>query len=235
MTEPTVLVVDTASPIVSLAVARRGEVLTQATLELRRTSERLLRTVQDALEGAGCKLSELHGIAALQGPGSFTGLRMGLATVLGWHQGLGLRATAIPTLPVLALSRLDDLPGGEVLAAVDAMRGDWMVQSFRLPTQDAAEATGWPTALGDSRLESQDDLAQHGQTPVVGFELPRLEGLETHPAPPLAPVAARWLSHPSVADASTTWQPERLIDPIYFRPPAVTLPRSASKGRRKTP
>lgn len=225
MTERTVLVLDTASPIVSLAVARHGKVLAQATLELRRTSERLLGAVQDALTEAGCKLPQLHGVATLQGPGSFTGLRIGLATVLGWHQGLGLRATAIPTLPILALSQREDLPGGEVVAAVDAMRGDWMAQPFRLPTRENDQDASWPIALAEAKLLSQDHLAAQYQAPVIGFELPDLEGLEARPAPPLAPVAAGWLSSLPSSEEATTWQPERLIKPIYFRPPAVTLPK----------
>ena len=60
--------------------------------------------VQEVLTEAGVGVRDLGGIAVLRGPGSFTGLRIGLATVLGLHQALGVPATAIPSLPVLAAS-----------------------------------------------------------------------------------------------------------------------------------
>lgn len=229
MAPPTVLVIDTASPIVSLAIARHGEVLIDATLELRRTSELLLATVSELLEAIGLRLADMSGVATLQGPGSFTGLRIGLATVLGWHQGLGLRATALPTLPVLAASALEnDIGEGEMVAAVNAMRGDWMVQRFAvdggLPTPEGSESTPvrWPTALGEARLLAFDDFPRLGAVPIVGFDLPASEGLDLRAPSPLAPTAARFLSLAATADGEDPWQASRLIQPIYFRPPAVT-------------
>lgn len=233
MAPSTVLVLDTASPVVSLAVARQGAILASATLELRRTSERLLTTVRQLLETSGCSLAELSGVAALQGPGSFTGLRIGLATVLGWHQALGLTATAIPTLPILALASASDAPQStEVIAAVNAMRGDWMVQRFRL-----SEGTGeWPTPIDAPRLLAFTALEELGTLPIVGFEMPEQTSLDLRPAQPLAPIAARLLSlsspktnlvtTESKTDSDAHWQSSRLMQPIYFRPPAVTLPKS---------
>ena len=61
-------------------------------------------------------------------PGSFTGLRVGLATVLGLHQALGLPATALPTLEVLGCLGPGD--GSTVVAVVDALRGEWFAQRF---------------------------------------------------------------------------------------------------------
>ncbi len=240
MAPQTVLVIDTASPIVSLAIARQGQVLAAATLELRRTSERLLATVNELLEGTNLRLDALTGVATLQGPGSFTGLRIGLATVLGWHQGLGLRATALPTLPILAAAGVlkNGIVDGEVVAAVNAMRGDWMVQRFavgdsvKAPESEHPAVVPWPTPLDTARLLSFEDFATLGEVPIVGFELPASEDLDLRAAPPLAPTAAELLSmarsEPASQDTTSqegrtgVWEPSRLIQPIYFRPPAVT-------------
>lgn len=230
-----VLVLDTASPVVSVAIARQGEVVASATLELRRTSERLLSTVQDLLDTAQCRVADLAGIAALQGPGSFTGLRIGLATVLGWHQALGLPVTAVPTLPLLALAEgREQGPGSrEVVAAVNAMRGDWMIQRFRVPEESSA----WPEAVDAARLVPFDALAELA-LPIIGFEMPEAPELDLRPAQPLAPIAARLLSlalPETVGDDAEPWQAGRLMQPIYFRPPAVTLPKAKTVRRATLP
>ncbi len=226
MTTQPILVLDTASPVVSVAVGPPGRVLAEGTLELRRSSERLLRTVEEVLEEAGLALDKLAGVAAFQGPGSFTGLRIGLGTVLGFHQALDLPATAIPTLPILAAAAAMVEGAGErvcrdpVMAAVDAIRGDWYVQSFR--TQ------GNVTAVSEAGLRAGASLSPPPDTScLIGFGVSCLRqeawwpesGVELLEPPPLAPVAVR-----VAARMPVDWDPARLTSPIYFRPPAVTLP-----------
>src|SRR3954471_22431239 len=144
------LALDTGSPLVSVALARDGAVVASRSIEQERSSTRLLEMVQEMLTEAGIGVRDLGAIAVLRGPGSFTGLRIGLTTVLGLHQALGVPATAIPSLPVLAASAGERK--GIVIAAVDALRGDWSAQAF---------AAGQP--LGEMEL-------------VPGPELPRLAG-----------------------------------------------------------
>lgn len=217
----TILVLDTASPVVSLAVARDGEVVASATLELRRSSERLLATLEEALEAAGLALADLGGIVVLGGPGSFTGLRIGLATVLGFHQALGLAATALDTLPVLAAAAVEmegPIPAERVVAAVDSLRGHWTAQPFRA-------ALRGPEPLASAELRSVASLAELAPGRLIGFGVTELAqqtplpGLEPCEPPALAPVAARWVSRHGI-----DWDPGRLTAPIYFRPPAVTTP-----------
>jgi tRNA threonylcarbamoyl adenosine modification protein YeaZ len=97
-----VLGLDTGSPLVSVAVTCGDRVLAERATELRRSSERLVGLIDDVLTAAGVSPGALHGVVALRGPGSFTGLRVGLATALGLSQGLGCLAAAPPTLLVLA-------------------------------------------------------------------------------------------------------------------------------------
>ncbi len=223
--EAPVLFLDTGSPISSVAVGGRGEVLAERTIEQRRTSELLLPVIEEALAEAGVALGDLHGIAALQGPGSFTGLRIGLATVLGLHQALEVRATALPTLPILAAAAGPGAAGigdTEVLAAVDAIRGDWVVQRF------AVGASEQPAPLSEPELIAAAALAGRGRCRLAGFGAGELaeeawhrdSGIELLEPSPLAAVAARSLRLDDVE-----WDPARLSSPIYFRPPAVTLPK----------
>jgi tRNA threonylcarbamoyladenosine biosynthesis protein TsaB len=219
--EAPLLVLDTGSPTVSLAVGAGGEVLAEAQLELRRSSEELLGTVEDLLERADTSLQSLSGLLALAGPGSFTGLRIGLATALGFHQGLGLRAAAVPTLPVLALAA-DAPEGGRVIAAVDALRGDWMAQPFTIHG-------GAPVPAGEAELRPAETLDELGPGLLIGFGVedidpPPAGGLEVRAALPLAPVAVRHYGNPSTP--APAWDAATLIQPIYFRPPAVTRPKN---------
>ena len=225
-----ILAFDTASPVVSLAIAHEGELLASATLELRRSSEQLLSALEMTLEEAGLSLHDLGGAVALAGPGSFTGLRIGLATVLGFHQSLGLPATALGTLPILAVAAAegDGFQASEqVVTIVDSLRGDWTAQPFRMVRDTDLSWSAKP--LAEPALYPVAALATLGPPRLIGMgvaELARqdpLAGLEVVEAPPLAPVAARWVSQREIARA-INWDPGLLTQPIYFRPPAVTRP-----------
>jgi tRNA threonylcarbamoyladenosine biosynthesis protein TsaB len=224
-----ILAVDSASPVVSVAVTVDGALRAERAVEIGRSSERLLAMIDEALGEAGVDGPRgLAGIVALAGPGSFTGLRVGLATVLGLHQATGVPAAALPTLPVLAAA-VPAAPDEELrVAAVDVLRGEWAAQDFA-PPDDAAP----PRPLGDAGRRPAADLlaALAGRrATLVGFGVAALTealgsaelppGLRLVEPPPLAAPAARLAAaHPPTWDAGT------LTRPFYFRPPAVTLPK----------
>ena len=196
-----------------MAVGRGTEVLAERSVEIERSSGKLLELIGEVLDEVGARPADLEGIAALRGPGSFTGLRIGLATVLGFHQALGVRATALPTLQVLAASVSQ--AEGTIVAAVDALRGEWSAQAFR------------PAGpLGEMQLVPGSRLPELGST-VVGFGVSRLAELQDWPSEirlvepgPLAGTAVRLAASPE-----TVWDPDLLIKPLYSRPPAITKPR----------
>jgi tRNA threonylcarbamoyladenosine biosynthesis protein TsaB len=211
------LLLDTGSPLVSVAVARGGAVVAARSIEQQRSSAHLLDLIGEALAEAGITVRDLGGIAALRGPGSFTGLRIGLATVLGLHQALGVPATALPSLQVMAAAA--GVPEGEaVIAVVDALRGDWSAQAFA--------AGPVPRPLEDMELLPGAELprlAEGRATAIVGFGVGRLAdlpGLRLIEPGPLAPAAAR-----VAADPGTEWNSAFLTSALYSRPPAISLPR----------
>jgi tRNA threonylcarbamoyl adenosine modification protein YeaZ len=218
------LALDTGSPLVSVALARDGAVVASRSVEQARSSTRLLEMIQEVLAEAGIGVRDLGGIAVLRGPGSFTGLRIGLATVLGLHQALGVPATAIPSLPVLAASA--GAREGIVIAAVDALRGDWSAQAFAagqpLGEMELVPGPELPRLAGDAYEESE--------AVVIGFGVSRLAaatadggwpaGLRLIEPGALAPAAAILAASPE-----TEWNPAFLTSAIYSRPPAITLPK----------
>lgn len=231
---PLHLALDTGSPTVSVALARGGVPLAVRSVAMDRSSALLLALVREVLDESGAKLTDLAGVVALRGPGSFTGLRIGLATVLGLHQALGLPATALETLRALAVAG-----GGAprlVIAAVDALRGDWSAQAFLAdPSNPLPHPLGDPVLVPALELPSLG-LGAAGERLVTGFGVSRLAELPGWPADlpvleagPLAAAAARL-----AADPATVWDPSLLTSPLYARPPAVTLPRARRPLRTPT-
>jgi tRNA threonylcarbamoyladenosine biosynthesis protein TsaB len=220
-----VLVLDTGSPLVSVAVGHEGKVVAERSVELGRSSARLLDMMSEVLEEAGLKPADLGGIAVLRGPGSFTGVRIGLATGLGVHQALGLPATGLSTLEALAAS----VPAteGTVIAVVDALRGDWSARAFA--------AGPLPRPLGEEELIPGSELprlAGAGPAVVTGFGVSRLAelpgwpaGVRTIEAGPLGAAAVRLASAPGAE-----WDAGLLTRPIYSRPPAITPPKPRAGG-----
>ncbi|HSN88628.1 MAG TPA: tRNA (adenosine(37)-N6)-threonylcarbamoyltransferase complex dimerization subunit type 1 TsaB [Thermoanaerobaculia bacterium] len=212
---PLVLALDTGSPIVSVALGRGGEVLAARAIEQARSSATLLDQVAAVLAEIGARPADLGAVVALRGPGSFTGLRIGLSTALGLHQALGVRATALPTLRALATwaaGAAGEAGEGPVLAVVDALRGEWSAQLF--------SADPFPRALSAEELRPGTELAGR----IAGFGVSRLaadaRGLLLLEPGPLAPAAIRLAAEPDLA-----WDPSLLTSPLYARPPAVTVPK----------
>ena len=215
------LALDTSSPVVSVAVADRGRLLASRRGAQRESSARLLGWIGEALAEAGFGASELRGLVVLSGPGSFTGLRVGLATALGLHQALGTPAAALPTLQVLGAAA----PAGRrALAVVPALPGEWFAQAWRSdwPPLPLGEPSRVPTAGLAALLEGTPPA--HGEPLLVaaqGVELgdaAAASGLTAWTAHDLAAIAVRLASlHPPA------WDARQLTAPLYLAPPPVTV------------
>lgn len=121
--EPLVLAVETSTAAGSVAIVSRAGVRLEITHGLESThSDRILAAVDQALRETSLALDDLAGLAVSVGPGSFTGLRIGLATVKGLAEAHPLPLAAVSTLEALALNA----PAGRtpVCAALDARKGE---------------------------------------------------------------------------------------------------------------
>ncbi|MDJ0866814.1 MAG: tRNA (adenosine(37)-N6)-threonylcarbamoyltransferase complex dimerization subunit type 1 TsaB [Myxococcota bacterium] len=121
---PLILALETATDVVGVALVRGGEVLA-AWRDLGRArpaSEALLPAVDAVLAKGGVALAAVEAFAVSIGPGSFTGLRVGVATVKGLAFGEERPVAAVPTLA--ALAALAGPRPGPVAALLDARRGE---------------------------------------------------------------------------------------------------------------
>ncbi|MBL0948123.1 tRNA (adenosine(37)-N6)-threonylcarbamoyltransferase complex dimerization subunit type 1 TsaB [Brevundimonas sp.] len=122
----TLLVLDTAQGLCSVALGREGRVIASRSEPMTRGhQERLPVLVKAVLTEAGLPASDLAVVAATRGPGSFTGLRVGLAFAQGLAAATGARPIGLSSLDALAvqarLARPDD--PAPIAAVMDARRG----------------------------------------------------------------------------------------------------------------
>jgi tRNA threonylcarbamoyladenosine biosynthesis protein TsaB len=98
-----ILGIDTSTSCGSVGLIEDKEVISEYLLNIQVThSERLLGATEFVLRGARCSVEEIEGWAIALGPGSFTGLRIGVSTVKGLAFATGKPVAGIPTLDVIA-------------------------------------------------------------------------------------------------------------------------------------
>ena len=115
------LALDTCDPRGSLAVLRDEEVLTVIAHEgTADYSSWVLPTAEAALQASGLGLREVDVFAVASGPGSFTGVRIGLTTVKAWSEAFGKKVASVSRLEAMAAQSPDD--GEYVAAFADAHR-----------------------------------------------------------------------------------------------------------------
>lgn len=159
--EPLILSVDTTTDVRSVAVLAGARVLALRADELRGAqTANLLGDVDAALGAAGLRLREIELFAAATGPGSFTGLRAGLATIKAFAATLGRPVVGVSTLHAVAYAAgpapatVAALPAGrsELFAQLLAVAADGAITELsapaHLPPATLAErALDWPARL----------------------------------------------------------------------------------------
>ncbi len=142
--ERLVLGIDTCGPTGSVALARLNadavEILGQIELEGRSYSATLVTAVAELLRGSGTSLGSLDAMVAVRGPGSFTGVRVGLSAVKGLAEPGGIPEAAVPRLAVLARK------AGVDAAALDAHRHEVFIG------MDEGGAQAWEILAGRAEL-----------------------------------------------------------------------------------
>ncbi len=151
MNNPYVLAFDCSTPVASVAVLA-GDRLVRRDVPVGKQAALLVPTIEDAMTEAGIGYAQLGMLVSTVGPGSFTGLRIGLATLHGLALATGLPVKTLTASCAVAWAV--DAP--EFLVALHAGKGEMFMQHFR------REATQPPQSLGEITLAPHADL--HAQT-----------------------------------------------------------------------
>ncbi len=125
-----ILAIHSSSPRLGIAVARDGEILAEEILPPGREHlENIALAVQRVIAQSDMRLNALDGLGVVVGPGSFSGIRVGMSFVKGLALALKKPVAGISSLEILARQVLED---GECGAAViDARRGQVYVSVYR--------------------------------------------------------------------------------------------------------
>lgn len=125
-----ILVIDTSGPVCGAAVMDEEKVYSEFTAQNKNThSASLMPMIESTLNAAGKTMQDLDAIAAVTGPGSFTGVRIGVATAKGLAHGAGLPCVPVDALEALSVSAGDF--DGIVCPIQDARAGQVYGAAFR--------------------------------------------------------------------------------------------------------
>jgi tRNA threonylcarbamoyladenosine biosynthesis protein TsaB len=178
-------------------------------------SEALMPLLHDVMARAGMDWKRLELIAVTVGPGSFTGLRIGLAAARGLALALGVPVACVSTPEALAAGTPADERGKRrILVAIDSKRADLFVQTF-----DARLAPTAPVAA-----MAPADAARLIPAPLlVGDGAPKLVGLIPDSIPSRAPSRVDPVALAELAARRHAEGEALPPEPLYLRPADVTM------------
>jgi len=153
--------VDTSGKIGSLALARVTaagsllEIVEEVALAGGTFSAQLVPQIASLLEKHGSTKGDLAGFAVVSGPGSFTGLRVGLAAIKALAEILRKPIAAVSLLDVVARSSANE---GRVFSVLEAGRGDFYVGDYEV---------GRPVRMHSERLQCKEDFFAESKSQLV--------------------------------------------------------------------
>jgi tRNA threonylcarbamoyladenosine biosynthesis protein TsaB len=222
----TELLVETATEVCSVAVARDGRLLSEVTAtEVHQHASHLTRFIRAAVDQAGIRLDRLDEIVLSDGPGSYTSLRVGAATVKGLCLALpGVTFSTVSTLDALAAAA--SLPRQRVLATIRSRRGEVFGRVYDENTRPLTDVLN--VRLTDPRWRGQLLNGEGlGKIRVCGPGRERIreavpdDNAFTYGGPETC--AARYLLAPARR------RPELAsYEPFYLNPPFVTRTKKRS-------
>ena len=199
------------------------EVLAQTELGGKTYSARLVAAIRELLAAQGVSVADLHAIVVTSGPGSFTGIRVGLSAAKGLAEAQGT--------PLLAVSRLEVLAhlAGTQAAALDASRGEYYLGEFGPENSGGRE-------LLVSRERFQDEAARLGDQLAVCEASVLALALHARSVPP--PTAAQALAFALPRLREARFDDPALLDGDYLRRSDAEIfarPRTEVTIRSMTP
>lgn len=214
----------TSTPRGSVAVARDGAPAAAAAyVDLQGHAERLFHAVDEALAAAGAARAALGAIACDVGPGSFTGVRVGVASAKGIAVALGLPLVGVVSLEAMAAAAFAEgaaAPEDTVIAALDAKKGEIFAAAYRasgacvIPPETRPLAGASLDLAGAGRVVIVGEIAASLALPA-GARLARGPALDLPDAAWIARIAARRLAEGDRGGAED-------VEPLYVRAPDAT-------------
>ncbi|MFN2572005.1 MAG: tRNA (adenosine(37)-N6)-threonylcarbamoyltransferase complex dimerization subunit type 1 TsaB [Gemmatimonadales bacterium] len=232
MTNDMWLALDTATEYASVAVGTAERVVLARMVGARQHAAQILLVIDHVLQTAGIQLEDVAGIVVGDGPGSFTGLRIGWAAAKGLAHERDLPLVAIPSL--LGAAAASGETTGSVAACYDALRGQvfgaiYSVRPGRVETIVAPDL--YTVSELASRAPVRPVLAVGDGIEKYQAELTRWIGRAAVPLSDLAPIAGTLLALASMEGARRLLDDPARAEPIYGRPAEAQAKWEARYGR----
>ena len=235
-----VLALDTSTRAGSVALVEDGRVLAERAGDPSHThTERLPVDALDLLAELGWSTSDIDLFAVASGPGSFTGLRVGIATVQGLAFVHGKRVVPVPALRALAEAAADGQPAGSKVAAwMDAHRHDVFSALYEISAAGSdtvatlieldGPVVGPPAAALDRwRAAGLPQVLCGDGASMYASMVPGTTAVLPHPA--LAGIVGRLAGVMAAAGAAV--MPAGVL-PLYVRRPDAEVVRDAAQLKR---
>lgn len=150
----TILALDTATEACSVALLHQEQITSEDELSPRTHTQRILPMVNDLLKAANISIKAVDYLAFGRGPGSFTGVRVGVGVAQGLALGAGLKVVPISNLTMMAEQAYQELGAKEVIALIDARMNE-VYFSQLVRTED-----GWIEKVKEQVCSPEKAIAQ---------------------------------------------------------------------------
>lgn len=231
----TILNIETSSRICSVAVSRDGMVEYQLEdMEGMKHAERLAPFVEKCMQEMSRREMKLDAVAVSMGPGSYTGLRIGLSTAKGLCMGLSVPLIGVDTLQLLAVKamfRSMDWQGDEILVPmVDARRMevytaayDFALKELLPPQPMILDGGSYAELIASGKAYFMGDATAKAKAVITSPGAHWIDGIEAH-------------ARDMVALSEKAMRESRFIDPAYSVPYyrkeyQTTTPRNRVLGK----
>lgn len=146
----TILAIDTSTEACSVALFFQNEITYDFMISARDHTKKILPMVDKILSQSGCRLSQLDAIAFAQGPGSFTGVRIGIGVAQGLALGIDKPMIGVSTLMTLAQGAYRKTEAKKVIPAIDARMGEVYLGQYEYQNQN------WQTIIPECVVKPEN-------------------------------------------------------------------------------
>ena len=220
-----ILAVDASTNVAGCAVLSEQKLIAEDLVNYKlKHSEKLMPAISSVMDSSGLDYGDLDVLAVTAGPGSFTGLRIGIAAVKGICQASGKKVIPVSTLEALAYNLL--YTAGLICPLLDARRSQVYAAVFRSDGSGKLKRLSPDATMDPGDLDRLlDMLVQDGEKVyLLGDGMPVYGQLLTENKPDRTAVKPfQSLGHAASVAACAQDHPEQAVDfhvlePVYLRP-----------------
>lgn len=164
-----ILALDAATEACSAALKIGDEVISRFEIAPQQHSQKLLPFVDELLAEAGIKLADVDGICFGQGPGSFTGVRIGVAITQGLAFGAELPVVGVSSLATMAQQVIEAHSAKNVITAIDARMAEVYLAHYQ-NVDGLATLIGKESVVKPEQIEKQDTTLSGAFNAGTGWE-----------------------------------------------------------------